>query len=221
MTKKGKLIVIEGADGAGTSTQVAVLAQILRELGHAVHATREPSDGPIGAMIRQILFKRIVSRIDGRPKPPCMQTIALLFAADRTDHCENEIIPAIKRGEIVLTDRYYHSSYAYQGATSLACTGTTWPWFGEINAEALCPDLTIILDIDIEAAAARREGRGGDEELFEVDEIQQRVCNYYRKMPNSPHLEGETIVIVDGAARVDVVTSSCLEIIQKHLSDNP
>src|SRR5438552_7626627 len=103
-------MVIEGIDGAGTTTQTRLLTDWLRGRGLAAHRTREPSDGPIGRLIREILGQ-----------PPGAMTggpMALLFAADRLDHLAREIEPALARGEQVLCDRYYHSSFAYQAVES-------------------------------------------------------------------------------------------------------
>ena len=102
----GKLIVLEGIDGSGTTTQARLLCEWLAGRGVAVHLTREPSDGPVGRLIREILH--------GAHAPVAGDTMALLFAADRVDHLSREVLPALDRGTHVVTDRYYHSSLAYQ-----------------------------------------------------------------------------------------------------------
>ena len=95
---EGLFIALEGIDGAGTTTQLERLAGRLRERGLPVHRTREPSDGPIGTMIRQVLSGRIVVNGLQGPRPPSWTTMALLFAADRTDHVESEIVPNLMDG---------------------------------------------------------------------------------------------------------------------------
>lgn len=111
----GRFIVLEGLDGAGTTTQTERLASLLRSEGHDVVTTREPSDGPVGTMLRQALTGRL-----GLPQgrgPLAQETLALLFAADRTDHLHARILPALEQGKVVLCDRYVLSSLAYQGAS--------------------------------------------------------------------------------------------------------
>src|SRR5690554_6701257 len=102
-------IVLEGLDGAGTTTQVERLARSLSGEGHRVHTTREPSDGFVGVLIRQALRRRIVERT-GRQLSP--ETLALLFATDRVDHLRDEVEPALSAGGVVISDRYVHSSIA-------------------------------------------------------------------------------------------------------------
>src|SRR4051794_39709628 len=114
MSPAGRFIVIEGLDGAGTTTQTERLATRLREEGHRVLTTREPSDGPVGMLLRQALTGRLT--LPGAHAPLADETLALLFAADRTDHLASRVEPALGRGEVVLCDRYVLSSLAYQGA---------------------------------------------------------------------------------------------------------
>src|SRR5262249_6595884 len=106
----GRFIVIEGIDGAGTTTQTHLLTEWLRQRGRPAHATREPSDRPVRRVLREIL--------GGAHAPVDGSTMALLFAADRMDHLAREIEPALARGAVVVSDRYYHSSLAYQAEES-------------------------------------------------------------------------------------------------------
>src|SRR5262245_50796325 len=134
------LIVLEGIDGAGTTTQAARVAETLRAAGRDVHLTREPSDGPVGKLLREMLaggHAPAGQRIDPT-------TMALLFAADRADHLQREVLPALARGAIVVSDRWYHSSLAYQGE------GEERAWIRTLNARARRPDLTVILDVPAE-----------------------------------------------------------------------
>ena len=96
----GRLIVLEGVDGAGTTTQLERVAATLRDEGRRVLATRQPSDGPIGTLLRQALTRRLGLPEGRGPLTP--ETLALLFAADRTDHLAATVIPAIEEGQIVL-----------------------------------------------------------------------------------------------------------------------
>lgn len=104
-----KFIVLEGIDGSGTTTQLSRVSAALRTLGHRVHETREPTGGRIGKLIREQLSD---------PSGVSARCLALLFAADRIDHLDREILPALARGEVVVCDRYVMSSLVYQ---SLDC----------------------------------------------------------------------------------------------------
>src|SRR5215472_4321878 len=111
----GRFVVIEGIDGAGTTTQVGRLVDRLRKSEIDARGTREPSDGPVGTLIRQVLAGRVV--VPGG-RAPGWATMALLFAADRVDHVEAEIEPALAKGSVIVSDRYDASSLAYQSVTS-------------------------------------------------------------------------------------------------------
>ena len=155
---KGRFIVFEGIDGSGTTTQATLAAAALRADGFRVLQTREPSDRPIGMLIRQALQGRVGLPVSGGPLTE--GTLALLFAADRLDHLEAEILPALRPGQLVICERYLLSSLAYQGA---ACS---IDWVEQINAGAISPDLTIFLDVKPGEASRRRAARGSARELF-------------------------------------------------------
>ena len=138
---RGRFIALEGIDGSGTTTQSRDLAQLLAQRGHSILRTQEPSDGPIGREIRR--------RLASSSAPPDPATVALLFAADRLDHVDSEIRPALEQGKIVLCDRYVMSSWVYQ---SLDCDPA---WVREINRHAPWPDRTFLLEIAPEVALAR------------------------------------------------------------------
>lgn len=193
---EGLFIVIEGIDGAGTTTQVARLATSLRNLGLPVHATREPSDGPVGVLIRQALTGRVVVPGLHGGRAPAWDTMALLFAADRLDHLEAEIIPNLFDGVTVIGDRYDHSSVAYQSLLAGSEEGSV-EWVRSLNARARRPDLTIVLDVDPELARARRQARSAARDLYEEDELQRRLAAFYldieRFFPNDrvEHVDGD------------------------------
>ena len=193
----GALIVLEGVDGAGTTTQTRLLSDALRARKVPVHATAEPSSGPVGALLRQALTGRVVvSGASGVPRAPGWSTLALLFAADRMDHLESEIVPNLEDGVTVVCDRYYHSTVAYQ---SLAGGGRdAIPWLRECNRHARTPDLTLVLDVRAEVAAERRRLRRGRAELFDVDELQRELCAFYAGL--DAYFPGERIVHIDAEA---------------------
>jgi dTMP kinase len=199
-SRVGRLVVLEGIDGSGTTTQVARLAARLRAQQVPVRATHEPSDGPIGALVRQVLRGRVVGP-GGRA--PGWATMALLFAADRLDHGESEIAPLLAAGGTVLSDRYDASSLAYQSVSSGTEAKQALEWIRSLNRHVRRPDLTIVLDLPPEVAAERRIARGEAAQLYEQSEMQQQLVAFYRNL--AQHLPGDPIAIVDGNATIDEV----------------
>jgi dTMP kinase len=186
----GILVVLEGIDGAGTTTQARRLGERLAALEVPAHLTREPSDGPIGLLLREMLT--------GKHAPVDTTTLGLLFAADRADHIQREVAPALARGAIVVSDRWYHSSLAYQGSDEDRA------WIAELNRRARRPELTLFLDVPVEVAAARRAAAGRDDELFDALEVQRRVAASYRKVMNEL-ADRETISVLDGELSQDAL----------------
>jgi dTMP kinase len=196
-----RFVVLEGLDGAGTTTQARLLGDWLAGLGCLVHATYEPSPGPIGMLIRQALRGRLVARPGpGVVRPPGNDVMALLFAADRMDHLESEIQPALAAGRWVVSDRYYHSSLLYQSLDG------DLGWVRALNSHARPPDVTYVLDVPAEVAAGRRLARGATAELYETDPIQRRLAVMYRELPRL--LPGEPVVLLDGARPKAAVLAS-------------
>lgn len=193
-------VVLEGIDGSGTTTQVAKLADRLRREGVNVRATREPSDGPVGTMIRQVLTGRIV--VPGG-RAPGWATMALLFAADRLDHVESEIEPMLASGGVVISDRYDASSLAYQSVTSGTDASGALQWIRNINRHARRPDLTIVLDVSPSLGAVRRETRGEAAQLYEQNEVQRALAAFYRDL--AKHMPNDRVEIVDGMGTMDEV----------------
>jgi dTMP kinase len=190
-----RLIVLEGLDGAGTTTQARRLAQHLHDRGIAAHLTREPSDGPVGQLIRAMLTgsHAIPGQAIGQ------STFGLLFAADRLDHMQREVEPKLVAGVTVISDRWYHSSLAYQG------TGAERDWIAMLNARARRPELTIFLQVSPEVAARRRIAAGRVHELFDDLQMQQDVEAGYRATIAELLALGERIEILDGELPPDAV----------------
>jgi dTMP kinase len=185
-------IVLEGIDGAGTTTQLHRLAEWLESLGHRVHRTCEPSRGPIGQLIRTFL------RHETSPPPP--DGLALLFAADRLDHLAREVEPARLAGSVVLSDRYLGSSLAYQGLASEPA------WIRMANSRATAPDLVLYVRVSADVALARIAARDGDRrELFEQRETLSRVVAAYDALYGVTGEAELPAVVVDGHAPPDVV----------------
>lgn len=196
--KRGRFLVLEGLDGAGTTTQTARLARRLSELGHEVQSTREPSDGPIGSMLRLIMGGRVVSP----PGTIGWDTMALLFAADRLDHVHTEIEPCLARGGVVISDRYDASSIGYQSVTSGADERAV-QWIRTLNQRALRPDLVIVVDVDDDTAARRRAGRGGAPQLYEQNETQRALRAFYRELP--AQMPEDRVEVISGEGTADEV----------------
>ena len=189
-------IVLEGIDGSGTTTQTGLLAQHLAGRGRPVLPTREPSGGPIGRLLRELLLGRHGlpdgSAVDGR-------AMALLFAADRRDHLAREIDPALAEGRDVVTDRYLLSSLAYQAEEADAT------WVEGLAIGARVPDLTLLLDVPIAHASDRRARAGRPAERYDADLVLERVAESYRRLAAGSPEGGSRfgkIVVIDGAASV-------------------
>jgi dTMP kinase len=198
--KDGRFVVLEGIDGSGTTTQVARLADRLRGTRVPVRATREPSDGPVGTLLRQMLTGRVI--VPGG-RSPGWTTMALLFAADRMDHVESEITPFVVDGGTIISDRYDASSLAYQSVSSGFEAKSAVEWIRTLNRYARRPDLTIVLDLPPEMAAERRARRGDASQLFEQNEMQRELAAFYRHLPE--HMPDDRIAMVDGSGTVEEV----------------
>ncbi|HYD09762.1 MAG TPA: dTMP kinase [Acidimicrobiales bacterium] len=196
---RGRFIVFEGLDGAGTTTQVARLASWLRSRDVDVETTKEPTTGPIGAVLRQAIEGRVV--LDAA-------TLALAFAADRTDHLFNPVngvARSLDAGRWVVSDRYVLSSLAYQddGATARS-------WLREINARALEPDLTIFVDTSVTECRRRLTARSSHAELFD-DSLDRTKASY------DALLDGLTspLVRIDGDGDVDRVAEAIAAAVER------
>lgn len=192
--EKGKLIVLEGIDGSGTTTQAKLLYQALLEKNYPAELTSEPSEGAIGKLIREYLKGEQVfsDRYFGS------HSLALLFAADRLDHLARQLNPWLEQGRIVISDRYLLSSFAYQ---SLECD---LEWIKTLNREAPPPDLTILLDLPVEIALQRVVQRKLWPELFEKVEIQKKVRENYLRLARELYSD-QRIVVIDASKSIEEV----------------
>ena len=177
MKGKGLFICVEGLDGCGKTTQTKLLVRKLRKMGWDAVYTAEPSRGKIGKFIQKYCLhgeKRISPIVE-----------ALLFAADRFEHVEREVISALNEGKIVVSDRYVYSSLAYQGAT-----GLDLKWIEMINGHAIRPDLAIFVDVEPEAVIKRLKSK---KSVMENLETQRKVRGVYVKF-----VEKGELVRIDG-----------------------
>ena len=181
-------IAFEGIDGSGKSTQVKLLSEKLAKDSHKVYSTFEPTDGPIGSLIRKI-FKREMEADH--------KTIAALYLADRLEHLLNKtngILKKMEEGYTVISDRYYFSSYAYHG--------THMPIDWVIDANSLCaqllrPDLTIFIDVPPEVCVQRLSKNRNMIELYEdlenLHKVREKYFEAFDKLKNE-----ENIFIING-----------------------
>lgn len=158
----GFFVALEGGDGSGKTTQQRLLADWLAGLGHEVVVTREPGGTATGTALRAVLLAR---RADGDALSPRAE--ALLFAADRAQHVAEVVLPGLRRGAVVVTDRYVDSSLAYQGA-GRSLPADEVEQLSRWATDGLLPDLTVVLDVDPATAAGRRgrdAGRAGEDRM--------------------------------------------------------
>ena len=194
--KKGVFIAFEGIDGSGKGTQISLLMDKIVKKGVLCYQTCEPSPGPVGSMIRQILTGRM--KTDNR-------VIAAMFAADRLDHILNDVdgmLNKIEKGVSVITDRYYFSSYAYHSVD------VPMDWVIKTNEESvkvLRPDLTIFLDIDADTAMDRIMQNRFHQELFEKKTRLEKVRENYFKAFDLMK-EEENVLKVDGSLSPETIS---------------
>lgn len=206
----GRLIAFEGIDGSGTTTQARRMYEALVGADVPVHLTKEPSDGPVGSLIRQVIQRRIVSIGPSGPRKPGWNTMGLLFAADRLDHLECEIRPNLEDGIHVITDRYMHSSIVYQSVTAEGREAYEWLW--KINQHARPPDVVFYLEVNPEVAYRRRMERQTMLEMYDDPELQEKLAQGYEKLFGS--IEDVKVVRVEGSRSEDEVHAACMEAIK-------
>jgi len=205
--RRGRFLVLEGLDGAGTTTQARLLGERLRAAGRAVHVTAEPSGGPVGALVRQVLLKRVSG---GRAGGVDAHALALLFAADRLDHLAAEVAPRLAEGSDVVSDRYTLSSLAYQALT----TGDL-AWVEVINRRAVAPDLTIFLRVRPGLALGRRRAAETEPELYEVAAFQRRVARSYQRAIALLRRRGQRVEVLDGEQPVEAVATEVASLVDR------
>lgn len=188
--EKGVFIVFEGLDGAGTTTQMKKLGEKFSSRGKDVFITHEPTDNPIGRLVRACLQKKF------RTTP---SALALLYASDRDDHLDNPeygINGHLSRGGVVISDRYFYSTLAYQG---VECD---LEFLRRINAPFRDADVIIFVDTPVDECMARIEKRGEEKELFEKKEYLTKVrANYLREFDALP--EGVELITIDGTLSIE------------------
>jgi dTMP kinase len=190
----GRFLVLEGLDGAGTTTQAERLVRRLQGRGLDVVRTAEPTDGPVGRLIRSTLRKE--------PGSPSRGTLPWMFAADRADHLDRVVGPALAAGRWVVSDRYLPSSLAYQSLD------VPLELVDGLNRAFRVPDLVLYVRVPVEVALARIGGRGAAREVFEERALLERVAAAYDGVMRRLADRGWPIRTIDGAAGVDQVEAA-------------
>ena len=209
--RRGKLIVLEGAEGVGKTTQISRLGETLTTRGIPFLGVREPGGTAIGNEIRRLLLE---------PGPGfSARTEALLFMASRAELVDRDIRPALERGEVVVADRFFLSTYAYQiagrGLSEAQVTAAN-----EFATGALAPDLTILLRLSVTAALARTDSRGARDRIeAAADDFHHRVAEAFDRFADPAwqrnHPECGPVVAVDAAGSVDQVATAVLAVLEQ------
>ncbi len=195
---RGKFIVLDGPDGAGTTTHSTLLADLLKKQGHDVLHTAEPSDGPIGQWIRKQL-------VASAPLTPT--ALQLLFCADRAWHLEAVIEPALRQGRVVICDRYAASTIVYAQAQ-----GVPADMLKALNENFTKPDCVIFTLPPIEVSVGRVEARG-EKDVFQGRELQKNIHDGYAKLA----AENLDIKIVDTSKDKKAVAEEIFGIVKGYL----
>ena len=199
--KKGLFITFEGADGCGKTTQLTLLDEYFNKAGRKTLLTREPGAGILGARIREILLN-----YDGEVSPNCE---SFLFLADRAQHVEGMIKPALEEGTIVLCDRYTDSTLAYQGY-GRELDMERIKYLNNLATSGLKPDLTIVFDVDIETSLSR-VGKSKDRMESAGVDFFNRVRRGYLEIAKQ---EPERVKIIDSSDTIENVHKKVVEIVE-------
>ena len=196
---QGKFIVFDSLDGAGNSTQVKILADYLNKIGKKTHVTKEPTFSLIGGLIKSQLTN------DWKSSQICLQ---LLFSADRAYHLEKEVIPLLKRGINVISDRYFFSTLAY-GNLEIK----DLDWLISINKKFLLPDLTFFLKVSPKTCIQRIKKDRFEITLFERERTLEKVWKNYQKIAKM----FENVFVINGEKEIEKVAKEIREITIKKL----
>ena len=205
----GKLIVFEGVEGCGKTTQIELCCQWLQSLGIAVVLTREPGGTALGVDLRRLLLEKC------EDKPVADVTELLLYAADRAQHVEQELKPNLAAGKYILCDRYTDSTIAYQGY-GRGLNMSLIEQLNHIATNGLTSDLTIWLDVDVEVGLSRK---GKDE--VGLDRIEQETIAFHHRVQQGytelAIAHPSRILRVDGSLSKETVHGAIQEIFYVHL----
>jgi dTMP kinase len=207
---RGKFITLEGGEGVGKSTQIAVLRDFLAARGLAVVVTREPGGTPRAERIRELLLQK-----GGEPMP--VEAELLLMFAARSTHLDSVIRPALARGAWVVCDRFTDATYAYQGG-GRGVEPKQIEWLERYVQGDLRPDLTLLLDVAVDVGAARASARnaasGADRFESEQREFFERVRATYLERARG---EPKRFVVVDASRSADAVGAAIRAAVESRL----
>jgi dTMP kinase len=212
-TKRGLFITFEGPEGSGKSTQLRTLGKRLREEHYRVLETAEPGGTPIGLQIRRVL-------LDAKNQELCPTAELLLMFAARAQNVDEAILPALALGQVVLCDRFTDSTLVYQGAARGLGAELVYE-VDRIACRGLVPDLTLLIDVDVETGLARAHKR--NERMQEVEtrldeqsvEFHRKVRAAYRQLAED---QPERVKIVDGSRTEAEVTKAVWQVIEALLA---
>lgn len=209
MQKKGIFITLEGPDGSGKSSQLTLLADFLRQQGYPAITTREPGGTAIGDQIRKVLMT--LKNQEMQPR-----TEILLFQASRAQLVEQVILPALEQGEVILCDRYADSTLAYQGYGYRCFTLEQLRPLVAFATGGLLPDLTLLLDVDVEVGLRRRlqEGDWTRMDAYELS-FHQRVRAGYLEMAQA---ESQRWVVIDAGQPPEKVQEDIRQVVLERLA---
>ena len=212
MPTRGLFITFEGMDGSGKTTQIDRLAARLRSMGRNVIETAEPGGPPISMKIRRIL-------LDSANQELSPSTELLLYFASRAQNVDEWIVPALGRGEIVLSDRFTDSSLVYQGCGRGLGADTVMA-LDRIACRGLKPDLTILVDVDAESSLARARARNVAEPHVETRMDDQSI-EFHRQVYDAYHAlaerEPERVKVVNGRAGIDAIEQEVWSIVSRYV----
>ena len=205
-------ITFEGIDGSGKTTQMRLLSGRLRAAGYEVVENAEPGGTPIGVQIRRIL-------LDARNQELCPTAELLLYFASRAQAVDELVLPALNQGKIVLSDRWTDSTLVYQGCGRGLGADTVLA-LDRIACRGLVPDLTLIVDIDLETSLARARQRNTAAESSET-RMDEQSLDFHRRVRDAYHAlaarEPQRVRRVDGSAGIDTVAGEIWGIVSRHV----
>lgn len=212
MRARGLFITFEGLDGSGKTTQMRRLAKRLRARGHVVLETVEPGGTEIGGKIRQVL-------LDAANQELSPTAELLLYFASRAQNVDERILPALRRGEIVLADRFTDSTLVYQGC-GRGLGAETVLALDRVACRGLKPDLTLLLDIDVETSLARARARNAAQPAGET-RMDEQSLEFHRKVYEAYQAlaagEPERIRRIDGRAAVEEIELVIWAMVSAHV----
>lgn len=199
-TKRGKFIAFEGLDGSGQSTQIDLLEKYLKSKGIKTHVTSEPTKNIVGGLIRGVLTHQWKLSNTG---------LQLLYAADRAHHLESEILPAVEKGHIVISSRYFFSTFAYGSLDN------DIEWLEKINEKFPQPDITFFLRVSAKECVRRINNSRFRNEIFEEEKKLAKILKTYDKIGKDKRYKN--FFTIDGQRPPEIVSQDIIKIINKFI----